>query len=201
MKKELKKNLHFGVLIGLICAITLSFARFDASCTELRHNVLRLHIIANSDSQADQCVKLLVRDSILQSTATAFDECCDLESAIIAAQEEIEAITENANSVLKANGMNYGATARIGKAYFDNREYDDFTLPAGEYTSLIVTLGEGVGKNWWCVVFPTICLPSADAASLSDSVSKNSAVVAQNPTKYVLRFKFAEWYEDFKRKF
>lgn len=201
MKKNFKKNLHFGVLIGLVCAITLSFARFDASCTEIRHNVLRLHIIANSDSEADQNVKLLIRDAVLQSTAAVFDECCDLQTAIAVAQNEIETITECANTMLKENGFDYGATARIGKAHFNNREYEDFTLPAGEYTSLIITLGAGEGKNWWCVVFPTICLPTADGASLRDTVSKNSAGIAQNPTKYVLRFKFAEWYEEFKRKF
>ncbi len=201
MRKNLKKNLNLGVLFGLICAITLSFAKFDASCTELRHNVLRLHIIANSDSKVDQNVKLLVRNKILEYTSAAFDECCDLETAISTAQNEIEDITQKANDVLKANGFNYGATVRIGKAYFENRVYEDFTLPAGEYTSLIVTLGEGEGKNWWCVVFPCICLPAADKGALSDSVSKNSASVAQNASKYVLRFKFAEWYEDFKRKF
>lgn len=199
--RNFKKNLSNGVLIGLICAVALSFAKFDARCEELRNNVLRLHIIANSDSVDDQTLKLAVRDSILESTALMFDTCTDLPSAVEAAQDELERITEIANKTLNENGFSYGATARIGTAFFENREYEDFTLPAGEYTSLIVTLGEGEGKNWWCVIFPAVCLPAADDASLTDTVSKGSAEVASNPQKYVMKFKFAEWYEKFKHKF
>lgn len=199
--KNFKKNLSNGVLIGLICAVALSFAKFDARCEELRHNVLRLHIVANSDSVVDQTVKIAVRDSILASTSLIFDNCTDLESAVDAAQGELEQITAVANKTLIENGFSYTASARIGMAFFENREYDDFTLPAGEYTSLIVTLGEGKGKNWWCVIFPAVCLPAADDASLTDTVSKESAEVALNPQKYVMKFKFAEWYEKIKHNF
>lgn len=198
---NLKKNLTNGVLIGLICAVTLSFAKFDASCEELRHNVLRLHIIANSDSDEDQALKLAVRDSILENTSMVFDTCGDLQSAVNVAQNEIEFITEVANKTIAQNGFDYGATLRIGTTFFENREYEYFTLPAGEYTSLIITLGEGKGKNWWCVIFPAVCLPAADDASLTDTVSEGSANMAENPQKYVMKFKFAEWYEKFKHKF
>ena len=198
---NLKKNLSNGVLIGLICAVALSFAKFDARCEELRHNVLRLHIIANSDSDEDQKLKLLVRDSILENTSMVFDTCGDLQSAVDVAQSEIEFITEVANKTIAENGFEYGSTARVGTAFFENREYEDFTLPAGEYTSLIITLGEGKGKNWWCVIFPAVCLPAAGGASLTDTVSEESANMAQNPQKYVMKFKFAEWYEKIKHKF
>ena len=196
-----KKNLSNGILIGLVCAVALSFAKFDARCEELRHNILRLHIIANSDSEADQALKLAVRDSILENTQTVFDSCTDLQSAVEAAQSEMEQICALANKTISENGFNYSASARVGPAFFENREYDDFTLPAGEYTSLIITLGEGKGKNWWCVIFPAVCLPAADDASLTDTVSKESANVAENPQKYVMKFKFAEWYEKIKHKF
>ena len=196
-----KKNLSNGILIGLVCAVALSFAKFDARCEELRHNILRLHIIANSDSEADQAIKLAVRDSILENTQTVIDSCTDLQSAVEAAQSEMEQICALANKTISENGFNYSASGRVGTAFFENREYDDFTLPAGEYTSLIITLGEGKGKNWWCVIFPAVCLPAADDASLTDTVSKESANVAENPQKYVMKFKFAEWYEKIKHKF
>lgn len=202
MRENVRKNIELGVLFGLICAITLSFARFEVRCDELRQNVLRLHIIANSDEVADQTLKLAVRDKILESTSEIFENCKELSAAEAAAQQNLDLITNIAQEVISENGVLYGARASVGDSYFGTREYDDFTLPAGTYRSLIVTLGEGKGKNWWCVVFPSVCLPSAaDKAELSDSVSKESAKVAENPQKYVMKFKTAEIYEEIRQYF
>ncbi len=202
MKENIRKNIELGVLFGLICAITLSFARFEVRCDELRKNVLRLHIIANSDEAADQTLKLAVRDKILENTSTLFENCKELSAAETAAQQNLDLIANTAQEVITENGASYGVAASVGDAYFGTREYDDFTLPAGTYRSLIVTLGEGKGKNWWCVVFPSVCLPSAsDKAELSDSVSAQSAKVAENPQKYVMKFKTAEIYEEIRQYF
>ncbi len=202
MKEKVRKNIELGVLFGLICAITLSFARFEMRCDELRHNVLRLHIVANSDTEADQTLKLAVRDEILENTSAFFEGCADLSAAEAAAQQNLDLITDIAQEVIHENGASYGVGASVGDSYFSTREYDDFTLPAGTYRSLIVTLGEGEGKNWWCVVFPSVCLPAAaDKAELSDSVSEQSAKVAENPQKYVMKFKTAEIYEEIKQYF
>ena len=202
MKERIRKNIELGVLFGLICAITLSFARFEVRCDELRENILRLHIVANSDTEADQTLKLAVRDKILENTSTLFEDCTDLISAQAAAQDNLDLIADTAQQVIDENGLSYSAKVSVGDAYFNTREYDDFTLPAGTYRSLIVTLGEGKGKNWWCVVFPAVCLPAAaDEASLTDSVSKSSAKVAENPQKYVMKFKTVEIYEGIKQHF
>ena len=200
MKTNLRKNIELGVLFGLICAIVLSFSRFEVRCDELRQNVLRLHIIANSDEPADQSLKLAVRDEILISSTDIFKDCSDVTTACKAAQTQLDSISEIANSVIKGNGFNYSAEVSVGDAYFDNREYDDFTLPAGTYKSLIVKLGEGKGKNWWCVVFPCVCVPTADA-SLADSVSDEAAETAENAPKYEIKFKTVEIYEKFKKIF
>ena len=201
MKTNVRKNIELGVLFGLICAIALSFSRFEVRCDELRQNVLRLHIIANSDEACDQELKLAVRDEILKNSVDIFKDCSDVASACEMAQTQLDNIGAIANNVIKENGFNYDADVSVGDAYFDTREYDDFTLPAGTYKSLIVNLGEGKGKNWWCVVFPCVCVPTADGAELSDSVSIEAANTAENAPKYEIKFKTVELYEKFKKIF
>lgn len=200
MKINIRKNIELGILFGLICAIVLSFSRFEVRCDELRQNVLRLHIVANSDEPADQSLKLAVRDEILKSSTDIFKNCNDVTDACKIAETQLENISDIANNVIKENGFNYNADVSVGDAYFDTREYDDFTLPAGTYKSLIVNLGEAKGKNWWCVVFPCVCVPTADA-SLSDSVSDEAVDTAENAPKYEIKFKTVEIYEKFKKIF
>ena len=201
MKTNIRKNIELGVLFGLICAIALSFSRFEVRCDELRQNVLRLHIIANSDEVCDQELKLAVRDEILKNSVDIFKDCSDVASACEMAQTQLDNIGAIANNVIKENGFNYDADVSVGDAYFDTREYDDFTLPAGTYKSLIVNLGDGKGKNWWCVVFPCVCVPTADGAELSDSVSIEAANTAENAPKYEIKFKTVELYEKLKKIF
>ena len=201
MKKINRKNVELGVLFGLICAIVLSFANFETRCDELRQGVLRLHIIANSDSEADQALKLAVRDEILKNSTDIFKDCNSVDDAIITASKKAEDINLIANNVIKQNGFDYLANVSVGDKYFDTREYDDFTLPAGTYKSLIIDLGAAEGKNWWCVVFPCVCVPSATEASLTDSVSSEAANTAQNAPKYEIKFKSMEIYEKIKKYF
>ncbi|MBR2039906.1 MAG: stage II sporulation protein R [Clostridia bacterium] len=196
-----KKAFEWALVFGFICSVFWSMASFDANCEELRDNVLRLHIVANSDSKADQELKLKIRDEILKKSETLFEKSTDLNSALQKAEENLENYEQIANRVIKEQGFNYSATAKIGKRFFETRVYDDFTLPAGEYDALIVELGEGVGKNWWCVIFPGVCVPTEKGASLKDSVGEKSAKIAENPKPYKMRFKSVEIYEKIKRKF
>lgn len=199
-KKFSRRAAELSLFFGLLCAVFLSMAHFDAACDDLRGNVLRLHIIANSDSEADQAVKLAVRDRILKETSEIFDEGTTLAEAEKLAVENLGKITKCANSVLAENGFGYTAESELGNSYFETREYETFTLPAGNYRSLIVKLGNGEGKNWWCVVFPAVCLPAAAPdAELSDSTTETGAKIAENPKKYIARFKAVEIYEDFKK--
>lgn len=203
MEKTISRRFtaELALFMGLIFAVFTSFARFDAACDDLRQNVLRLHIIANSNSEADQAVKLLVRDRILSETTDIFTGAAGLADAEKKAAERIGDIAEYAAETLEENGFGYGATAEIGNSYFETREYETFTLPAGNYRSLIIRLGKAEGKNWWCVVFPAVCIPAAaQGAELSDSTSKASAEIAEHPQKYIMRFKAVEIFEDFKRR-
>ena len=144
----------------------------------------------------------MVRDRILRETTDIFSGAAGLADAEKKAAERIGDIAEYAAETLKENGFGYGATAEIGNSYFETREYDTFTLPAGNYRSLIIRLGKAEGKNWWCVVFPAVCIPAAaQGAELSDSTSKASAEIAEHPQKYIMRFKAVEIFEDFKKHF
>lgn len=194
-----KKALEWGLVFGFICSVFCSFADFDASCEDLRHNVLRLHIVANSNSEEDQTLKLEIRDRILEESQSLFETEKDLESAIKTAQDNLETYEKIANEVIMQRGLDYKAEAKIGKAFFETRVYEDFTLPSGEYDSLIITLGKAEGKNWWCVVFPSVCLPTENKASLDVSVGKKGCEIAQNGEKFKVKFKTVEIYEKIKK--
>ncbi len=195
----MKKRIQLSVLFGLICAILLSMSHFNVLCDDLRHNVLRLHIIANSDSVADQELKLKIRDEILAQTGDMFLGITDLSVAEEKAKNSLAPFESIANSVIEENGFDYKANAYLGDSYFETRHYDDFTLPAGNYRSLIINLGESKGKNWWCVIFPTVCIPAASKGELTDSVSAESADVATHSNQYIMRFKTVEIYEKIKK--
>lgn len=196
------KRAELSLLLGIICTVFTSMAHFDAACDDLKQNVIRLHIIANSDSEEDQQVKLKVRDRILEETSELFGENKDITAAEKRIKQNLSKIEKTADETLKQNGCGYTAEATVETAYFNTREYDDFTLPAGQYRSLTVRLGKGEGKNWWCVVFPAVCVSAAeDKGNLSDSVEKNGTDIAEHPKKYVMKFKTVEFYEEIKNKF
>lgn len=198
--KITSRAFNMALFFGLMCAVFLSFADFNASCEDLRTNVLRLHIIANSNSKSDQELKLKIRDSILKESGDLFEGIYDADAAVLRAEENLELYCGIANRVIAENGFSYKAKTYIGDSYFETREYEDFTLPAGYYKSLIVSVGEAKGKNWWCVIFPEVCIPAA-AGNLSDTVKAQSAEIAEQPERYIMRFKAVEIYENIKKLF
>ncbi len=197
----MKKRIKLSILFGLICAILLSMTQFSALCEDLRQNVLRLHIIANSDSVADQELKLKIRDEILAQTGETFVGVTDLATAESKAKENLQNFEKIADNVIKENGFNYKAEVSLGECFFETRHYDTFSLPAGNYRSLIIRLGKAEGKNWWCVVFPAVCIPAASDGNLRDSVSDSSAEVAENSERYIVKFKAVEIYEKLRNLF
>ncbi len=195
----MKKNFRLAICFGLICAIMLSMSRFDTLCDELRNNVFRLHILANSNSNEDQALKLKVRDAVLRVSEDCFSQCKDSKQAINCANSNIDIFKEAALSVIKEDGYNYDVQIDIAPSYFENRRYDTFMLPAGEYMALNIKIGEAKGKNWWCVMFPAVCIGAS--AGIEEGVSKESAELANSPENYVFRFKTVEIYQDIKKYF
>ena len=126
----------------------------------LNENLIRMHVVAASDSREDQDLKLLVRDAVTESLQEAMADIRDTEEAKAYLQENLDRIREIANGVLTSNGCQDTAVVTLCKEAFDVRHYDTFSLPSGIYDALRITIGEGQGHNWWCVVFPTLCIPA-----------------------------------------
>lgn len=187
------KNISVTLLLFLGMILSLSagaFSAFSAECEEVRSEVLRLHIPANSDSAEDQAVKLALRDYILEEYSNELSACGDLATAEKTAASLLPEIEEKCTAFLHENGFSYGARAELTTMYFTTREYDRLILPAGEYRALRITLGSGEGHNWWCVIFPQLCLPAvsepdSNAEAVLDSFGK--------PQKITVKFALYEW--------
>ena len=124
----------------------------------LNQELIRLHVVANSDSEQDQNIKLRVRDAIVASLSDGMADIADVQAAKEYLRENLPKIEAIANRTLEAAGVDSRAAVTLCKEAFDIRKYDTFTLPAGIYESLRVVIGEGQGKNWWCVAFPSLCM-------------------------------------------
>ena len=200
----MNKNSHLtiGIISGLIFLIIYNISAFAYQCNEIRSDTIRLHVIADSDSQIDQDVKLKVRDAVLNAGKSIFDGTVTKENAQEKITNELEIIENTANETLRKYNMNYTAKAELVTEYFDTRIYDDkVILPAGKYLALKIVLGEGNGQNWWCVMFPTLCLPAAektDSEAIKSVYSDNAENIVMNPKKYEYRFKIVELIEKMK---
>lgn len=162
----------------------------------LEESLIRLHVVANSDSDRDQQQKLQVRDAILASIQGAMCQLSDRNAAQDYLQENLPKLQAIANKTLEKLGSPHRAAVSLCEEAFDTRYYDTFTLPAGIYESLRITIGEGEGHNWWCVAFPTLCLPAVsqevDAVAADAGLSQplRGAITGQKP--YELRFFFLD---------
>ena len=194
-------KIEISVAIGLIAAMILSTVSFAIDCREVRDNVVRLHVLANSDSEADQNVKLLVRDALLESGAEIFSGAATADDAAEYLESEKDELVKTAEKVLAENGFNYGVSIELVTEYFTTRTYGEYTLPAGEYLALKVKLGNAQGHNWWCVMFPPLCLPAAsDDTDVHVAIGDKGADVIKGGRKYEVRFKIVEIYEEIKNK-
>lgn len=185
------------LLFGFFCAVLFSMLGFTAQCESIPDKVFRLHILANSDSAEDQALKLRVRDRILEESAGLMDGVSTREEAEAAAAQSLPSLQAAAEDEIRQAGYAYPVQAEITRMYFPTRHYESVTLPAGEYDALRISIGEAKGKNWWCVLFPALCLPVAEnGAQLSDVLSSSQLDVVQG--NYEIRFKAVEWYEQLK---
>ncbi|MEG2053627.1 MAG: stage II sporulation protein R [Oscillospiraceae bacterium] len=160
------KKFEISLLLGLILAVMLAeFSAFAAVSDEVRRDTLRLHILANSDSEADQALKLKVRDAILKESENLFKTAFDKNNAIEIVDSSLEEIKKIATETVKKNGYNYTVQVYRTNMMFSTRYYDGFTLPAGMYDAVRVEIGSANGKNWWCVLFPPLCLGAANGGN------------------------------------
>ena len=143
-----------------LAAFLVWFGTVLADRQTLNENVIRFHVVADSDSEADQTVKLQIRDAVVEYLQPVLAELPSAEEAKAWLEEHLEELKAVADRILTENGFSETATVTVQKEAFDTRQYDTFTMPAGVYSALRITVGEGRGQNWWCVVFPQLCLPA-----------------------------------------
>lgn len=156
----MRKIIKWTVLL-LLMAFIWEFTGIAADKKDLQHSVIRLHVVGASDSEEDQMVKLQVRDAVVSYVEEAMRHVMSVEEAKAWLKENIPGIEKAANDVLSQLGFSLRAAVSLKGEAFPVRHYDTFSLPSGVYESIRVTIGAGQGRNWWCVVFPSLCLPAA----------------------------------------
>ena len=175
-----KKILTLSIIAAL-CLLVVGLLPVHGE-EEIYDKVVRLHVLANSDSDEDQAVKLAVRDAILEVTVPLLQNCKTKEEAVALLEEKRFFLTETAQNVLRKEGIEDSVTIEMGLEDYPTRTYDSLCFPAGEYISMRVSLGEGEGQNWWCCLFPPLCL---DAATVGKEVAEDACIsVGFTPTQY-----------------
>jgi len=173
----------------------------SASESALAGRVLRLHVVANSDSDSDQARKLLVRDAVLAEAARLLDGVSDRRDAEAALAPHLDELAQAGADALARTGRSDPVTVALADQWFPTKEYDGFSLPAGQYRALKVTIGEGKGRNWWCVVFPPLCLASVSERSVESAAEgvlseDQVALITGQDGGYVLKFRLIEWWQE-----
>lgn len=196
---SLSEKIKISIAVGLTVAIIFSICSFAKTSEEIRSDVLRLHVIANSDSSVDQNLKLRLRDYILQEGKDVFDGSVNVNNAVAKLEPRIGELEESANEFIKNSGFDYSVKITLSNEYFTTRTYETVTLPAGKYLALRVVIGSGEGHNWWCVMFPPMCVPAADKKDEIENVfSEKEIKLVESKPKYEPRFKVIEIYEEIK---
>lgn len=197
----MNKTLKIFVPLFLVFVFMFSYiAPFIETSENISDQVFRLHILANSDSAEDQQLKFKVRDEILKKGETVFASSNSLEETIELCKNNIALFQQTAEQCLKDNGSDYEVKVYVDKEYFNTREYDEITLPSGIYNALKIEIGQGKGHNWWCVMFPAICLSSVTDDELNKYLSEDEQKLVNSDSKYEVRFKIVEIYEKVKSK-
>lgn len=172
---------------------------------EIYDKVVRLHVLANSNSEEDQTVKLAVRDAILNVTVPLLQDCKTREEAVAKLEANRALLTQTAQTVLREHGFEDAVKIEMGIEDYPTRTYDSLCFPAGEYISMRVELGEAEGQNWWCCLFPPLCL---GAATVEEKVAEDACIsVGFTPTQYKIitesdkpvyraRFKILEFFNE-----
>ena len=198
MKNKLKR-IEFSLFVGLLTAVLLGSIQAGAaakSAVSLSDKLIRLHVVADSDSEEDQALKLSVRDAILPLVSSLLKDSKEITEAKNILEANRTLLQTEAERVIAEKGKAYGAEILLEPYYFPTKQYDGFSLPAGQYYALRIILGEGKGKNWWCVLFPPLCLPAAEKSALDTAkaagLTDGEIALITEEGGYKLKFKTAE---------
>ncbi len=196
--KKVVDELKWFILIS--CVVLLGFVPVNNYQHEISKNVLRFHVVANSNILEDQQLKLNVRDGVIKYLSRAMATCQSLEDAKAVIGMHLDEIKMVADNTIKNAGYSYDVVVGLSEKYFPEKKYDDMTFPRGNYEALIVEIGSGRGRNWWCVLFPNLCFSDAVTARVSDEskafleeqLHEDAYESLLQGDKVQIRFKFAQ---------
>lgn len=192
------KKIIIALLVAFVVTIGISIYS-DNMQAKIAQNVLRLHILANSDSEEDQLLKLSVRDKLLEESRNLFSGCSSPEESKKIFLQEKDRLTSVAENTIQSHGYAYPVSLSLEKTYFPTRYYENIAFPAGEYDAVRVEIGKAAGKNWWCVMFPPLCLDIAsESAPADDGISSytDEEIRLISGKKYNIKFKILELISD-----
>ncbi len=192
-----KRQFLTGLALIMGATMILNATVLAQQCYQIRNSVVRLHIIAHSDNSRDQLVKLKVRDALLTQGKELFAGAKTKEEALQLTQENLAQLTQIAQQTVKQSRQSHAVSCQIESGYFNTRTYNTVTLPAGNYMALRVVIGAGEGKNWWCVMFPPLCVPAAGEVQTKEQaieqvLTPGQTDLVENGKKYEIRFKTVE---------
>ena len=211
----MNKSIFYRILLVLLLLIVFvcfsAYFYVTAVSSGLSDSVFRLHVIANSDSDEDQALKLKVRDSLLEYMNSLCSSTSSKEEAMRIANEHIDDFTKIAQDVIAQNGYDYSVDVSVGSCDFPTKEYGDVSLPAGTYDALRVKIGSASGHNWWCVMFPPLCfvdvssgiVPDESKEILHDTMSDEEydlVTSSDSDSELTFKFKLVEFFENFRLK-
>lgn len=174
----------------------------EATQVRLASQVIRLHVLANSDSEEDQALKLEVRDRVLETTSALLAGETEPQAAAVLLDQHLDDIAQTAAQEISAQGHDDRVEVRLEQTWFPTRQYQGISLPAGNYLALRVLIGAAEGHNWWCVVFPNLCLPAVSERALEASTLTPGQIslLQEEETSYVFRFKALELWQSLKHR-
>lgn len=190
------------VLALFVACLVCTALWAEATQVRLASQVIRLHVLANSDSEEDQALKLEVRDRVLETTSALLVGETEPQAAAVLLNQHLEDIAQTAAQEISAQGHDDRVEVRLEQTWFPTRQYQGISLPAGNYLALRVLIGAAEGQNWWCVVFPNLCLPAVSERALEASTLTPGQIslLQEEETSYVFRFKTLELWQSLKHR-
>lgn len=190
------------VLALFVACLVCTALWAEATQVRLASQVIRLHVLANSDSEEDQALKLEVRDRVLETTSALLAGETEPQAAAVLLDQHLDDIAQTAAQEISAQGHDDRVEVRLEQTWFPTRQYQGISLPAGNYLALRVLIGAAEGHNWWCVVFPNLCLPAVSERALEASTLTPGQIslLQEEETSYVFRFKTLEFWQSLKHR-
>lgn len=187
------------VLLVVVIGVLITSVAAQNTQAALSEKVVRLHVLANSDTEEDQNLKLMVRDAILEHTEQLLKSTESRKEAEALLRGQLLELEQVASETIRIAGFEYPVSVELTETAFPTKEYDGFSLPAGEYLSLRVLIGNAQGQNWWCVVFPPLCTAVAaevpNIAREAGFSEEEVALITDETPEYILKFKLLELFQ------